>query len=121
MNEVYAAPAKNREWVVWLVAALFTLVLVWQVNDRAVIRGKLSMQPAIDLRDQKLAEATLLLSQCKKDADLAKPIAKAQRNMADAALDAATKPSKKHSAKLTESLGKLKALRDAPSVAGTSE
>lgn len=111
----------NREAVVWIVVILLSLVGVWWVDRRAEMRGRISRDPEVAALNQKLSDATLLLSQCKDDADLAKPIARAQRNMADASLDAATKPSKKHSAKLTESLGRLKALRDAPAVARSGE
>lgn len=110
----------NREWIVWAAILGLMFILTWYVADRSFIRGKLSRDDEVAALNQKLADATLLLSQCKADADLRKPIAEAQRHMADAALEAATNPNKKNSARLSDRLHKLKALRDVPAIAGTT-
>ncbi len=120
-TETNAREQKMISLGVWIAFIVFTLVGVWYINERAFLRGRLSRDPEFSVMTQKLADATLLLSQCKKDADLAKPIAEAQRHMADAALEAAANPNRKNSKRLSDKLHKLKALRDVPAIAGTTE
>lgn len=122
--EIDPATARRQrllEALMWVSMLAVTFVLVWYVGDRAFVRGRLSRDQEITDANQKVADAMFLLSQCKASAELKRPIAQAQKNMADATLDAATKPSKKHSDKLSQSLHNLKALRDTPTIAGTSE
>lgn len=112
---------KHREWLVWigLLAAMF--VLVWYVGDRQFVRGQLSRNGEVAGMNQKIADAAVLLAQCKLESTNTKPAQQAQRDMATAALDAATHPGKKNSEKLSQSLHKLNALRDAPGITGTSK
>lgn len=120
-EELQVKRDKNREWLMWvgLLAAMF--VLVWYVGDRQFIRGQLSKNDEIAGLNQKIADAAVLLAQCKLESTNAKPAQQAQRDMATAALDAATKPSKKHSDNLSKSLNHLNALRDAPGITGTTK
>jgi hypothetical protein len=120
-EELQVKRDKNREWLMWvgLLAAMF--VLVWYVGDRQFIRGQLSKNDEIAGLNQKIADAAVLLAQCKLESTNAKPAQQAQRDMATAALDAATHPGKKNSEKLSQSLHKLNALRDAPGITGTTK
>lgn len=100
---------------------LLLLLGVWYVDHRAFIRGAASRDAEVQTLNTNLAQAAVVLNQCDDNAKSQAAAAKAQRDMADAALNAATYRDKNRTRELTEAVNKLNAARQTADCKATAE
>jgi hypothetical protein len=100
---------------------LVSLLGVWYVDQRAFSRGAHSRDAEVSVLTSQVAQAAVLLNQCDANGKAQAAVAKAQRDMADAALDAATARDKNRTKELTDAVNKLNDARKTADCKATSE
>lgn len=102
----------NRELIVWIVVGVLILLGLWAYGERRFNQGAHSRDVEVSQLNTQLASAAVALNQCNDSAKANETAAKAQRAMADAALDAATKHDKGQTQALTDAVNRLKAAQE---------
>jgi hypothetical protein len=111
----------SKEWIAWLIVGLLSLLGMWAYGEHRFAQGAASRDPQIQALNTQIASAAVALNSCNDAAKRNEQAAAAQRDMADAALDAATERDKGKTAELTEAVRKLKAAQATPDCKATAE
>lgn len=105
----------------YLGIGLLSLLGVWYIDHRAFTRGADSRNAEVQALNTQLAQAAVVLNQCDANSKAQAAVAKAQRDMADAALNAATDRDRSRTRDLTIAVDKLNAARKTADCKATSE
>lgn len=106
---------------VYFAAAVLVFLGVWYRGEVRYREGAASRDSEVQALNTQLAGAAVALNQCNDQAKLNQEVAKAQRNMADAALDAATQRDKGRNKELADAVRKLTDARKTSDCKATAE
>jgi hypothetical protein len=111
----------SKELMVYVGLGVITLLGVWYVDQRAYTRGIHSRDLEVSQLNTQIAQAAVVLNQCDDNGKAQAAAAKAQRDMADAALNAATQRDQNRTKELTNAVNKLNDARKTADCKATSE
>lgn len=110
-----------RSIYVYVGAALLLFLGFWYHGEKRFRDGADSRDAEVQALNTQLAQAAVVLNQCDANSKAQAAVAKAQRDMADAALNAATDRDKSRTRELTIAVDKLNAARKTADCKATSE